>query len=296
MDLYLMSPPHPNWTIVGRANFRSSRAEIVDPARARREWLRLAEGIEALGGTVAVLPSDPVLSGMPFAANAGHPLPAATPGTKPRFVLPRMKPAHRVGERYRWRPFVEALGFEAVDPATDLWEGQGDVATFQGVTLLFWGARTTRSGLESVRPLFQGEVLELETEELATHGDLAVLPLEHAGSMLACADLLHSDSLAALEARFGRDAIHLVSQEEILHFATNGLPIGDTLLASTTLPSRVRRILERDGMKVVELAMPELAEKAGGSSRCLVCVVPDAPDTLTIPAEARLASWARSLV
>ena len=46
MDLYFMSPPHPTWSIVGKANFRSKKAEAVDPLRARREWLSVAQGIE----------------------------------------------------------------------------------------------------------------------------------------------------------------------------------------------------------------------------------------------------------
>src|SRR5688572_14972520 len=107
MDLYFMSPPHPAWSLRGRANFKSRAAAEVDPLRARREWLALAEGIEALGGTVVVLPTmDAELTGLPFAAEAGHPLAASSPGARPRFLLPRMKPEHRQRERELWGPFM----------------------------------------------------------------------------------------------------------------------------------------------------------------------------------------------
>jgi hypothetical protein len=57
VDLYLMSPPHPEWALRARANFRSQKAEPVDPRLARQEWLALARAIEALGGTSRCLVS-----------------------------------------------------------------------------------------------------------------------------------------------------------------------------------------------------------------------------------------------
>jgi N-dimethylarginine dimethylaminohydrolase len=295
MDLYLMSPPHPSWSLKGRANPRSRRAGTVDAVRARHEWLALAEGIEALGGTVAVLPPDAELTGLPYAAEAGHPLPPIEPGQKPRFILPRMKVEHRQRERERWAPFVERLGFTVVELEDGIWEGQGDVATADGATLLFYGGRTDLVGAHAARRHMSGEILELRVREPAFHGNMALLPLEHAGTLLVCADVVDDDSLALLEARFGRDRIHFVSEEEIQAYSTNGLPVGDTVLCPSILPARVRRIIERDGMKVAELEMAELCEKAGGASRCLVCVAKGVGDAITLPEDAKLPGWADEL-
>lgn len=287
-----MSPPHPEWSLRGRVNFRSRDAADVDPLRAGREWLALAEGIEALGGTVVVLPpSDVALSGLPFAAEAGHPLPPATEGGKPRFLLPSMKPEHRRPERAVWGPFMEKLGFEVIPIDEGIWEGQGDVASFDGATLLFWGGRTDVRGMHTAKRHFSGEILEINIWEPAFHGNMAVLPLDRADSMLVCADVLHEDSLALLEARVGRDRMHFVTEEEMLCYSTNGLPVGDTVLAPSTLPPRVRGLLEREGYKVAELRMTELCEKAGGASRCLVCKLADAPSSIVVPAEHRLAAF-----
>src|SRR3954463_14435991 len=98
LDLYLMSPPSPGWALRGRANFRSREAPPVDAARARREWLALAEAIEAHGGTVVALPppSDE-LTGMPYAAECGH-IVSNVDGA-PIFLLPRMASPHRKPER-----------------------------------------------------------------------------------------------------------------------------------------------------------------------------------------------------
>jgi N-dimethylarginine dimethylaminohydrolase len=283
MDLYFMSPPPAGWSLRGRANFRSRAAAEVDAAGARLEWLTLAERIESLGGTVVVLePTDDTLSGLPYAAEAGHPLPPLKPGGKPRFILPRMKPEHRRGEKDRWAPFVTELGFEVIELGVGIWEGQGDVASFDGCTLLFWGGRTDRVGEQAARAHFSGEVIELEIREPAFHGNMGALPLAHADTLMACADVLEDDALAVLEARFGKDRMHLVSEEEIRLYATNGLPIGDTVLCPSIVPERVRKVMERSGMKVDLLPMPELCEKAGGASRCLVATFEAAPP-LQIP-------------
>jgi len=80
-----------------------------------------------------------------------------------------------------------------------------------------------------------------------------------------------------------------VTQDEIRCYATNGLPIGISLLAPSIIPPRVRTICEELGMRVVLLPMGELCEKAGGASRCLVSYA-RVPDEIAarIPGDNRL--------
>jgi len=293
MDLVLMSPPPPTWSLRGRSNFKSEAAPEVDAAAARREWLALARGIEARGARVAVLPSDDELTGLPFAAEAGHPLPPIA-GDKPRFLLSRMQPEHRQGEGKRWAPFLTRIGFEVIELASGIWEGQSDVADFDGTTLLFFGGRTDREGLEHAKKHFVGDILTIELRAAAFHGNMAVLPLPHAGCLLVCADEVEDDGLALLEARFGRDRMHFVSAEEMKAYATNGLPIDSCLLSPSCTPNRVSKLVTGAGMNVELLPMTELCEKAGGASRCLVCVVNDATG-LVVPEDARLSKWERAL-
>lgn len=288
MDLFLMSPPHPRWRLVGRANFRSEVAAEVDPQKARDEWLSVARAIEARGGVVAVLPPREDLSGLTYAAEAGHPLPPRTAGGKPRFLLPRMKPEHRRGERDAWKPFVERLGFETIELDRGTWEGQGDVATFGRHTLLFYGGRTDREGLDAARVHFEGDVIPVEIEAPAFHGNMAVLPVPSIHKLIVCADVVLDDSLALLEARIGRDRMHFVSSEEMRCYSTNPVALGKALLAPSILPPRVHSLFEKDGLEIVSLPMEELCEKAGGGSRCLVCRFPDAPDSMSIPDDVRL--------
>lgn len=290
-DLYLMSPPGTDWQLRGRANFRSREAAPVDATKARLEWLALAEAIEKTGAMVIVAPPVPGLSGMPYAAECGH---VVRDGDRVRFLLPRMFAEHRKGEAEHWANVVKKLGWETVDLGGGTWEAQGDVALFDGVTLLFFGGRTDREGFERARAYFPGEVLPIEVREPAFHGNMALLPLPAADRILVCPDVLVGDSLARLEQRFGRERLLLVSEAEIRSYATNGLPVGKKLLAPSLVPERVRDLVTSLGMEVVLLKMDEVCGKAGGASRCLVCHVPDAPET-HVPDEHRLARFAAEI-
>lgn len=281
-----MSPPGPDWALRGRANFRSREAAQVDARAARREWLALAEAIEARGGTVAALyPPSADLTGMPYAAECGH---VVMSGGRPRFLLPNMAAPHRRGERAHWEALAGRMGLSPTDIGGGTWEAQGDVATFDGATLLFFGGRTDRAGMEAAARFFEGEVLRIEIREPAFHGNMALLPLPAADRLLVCHDVMSPGSRDALAARFGEARLVPVSEEEIRSYATNGLPIGRSLLAPHLIPPRVADLVLAAGMEVVTLDMRELCEKAGGASRCLVSIA-SAPDGLVfVPEESRL--------
>jgi N-dimethylarginine dimethylaminohydrolase len=294
MDLFLMSPPGRTWALRGRNNFRSREAPQVDARQARREWLALAREIEARGGTVVALPSpSELLTGMPYAAECGQVIPRE--GAPPLFVLPRMMSAHRQTERDHWAPLARSLGMEVVDPGVGIWEAHGDVATFDGATLLFWGGRTTLDGLEAAARYFPGEVVRVQVREPAFHGNMAVLPLPAVDRLMVCPEVMAPDSYARLRERFGEQRLLTVTEAEIRGYATNGLPVGRDLLAPSVVPDAVRARLALLGMRVVPLTMRELCEKGGGSSRCLVSRAQVDEGAVRIPAEYRLAAVAKDI-
>lgn len=292
MDLYLMSPPHPQWAIRARANFRSREAAPVDALVARQEWLALARAIEQLGGTVVALESpSPELTGMPYAAECGQVV--AREGKAPLFLLPRMAHPHRQGEREHWERLARAMGMEVADPGEGTWEAQGDVAHFDGCTLLFHGGRTDRTGMEAARRLMEAagalpEVLEVEVHEPAFHGNMALLAVPTVNRMLVCPSVVAPSSMQALRNRFG-DRLIEVSEDEIRCYATNALPVGRTLLTPSVAPEWVLRLFSEAGMEIRSLSMKELCEKGGGASRCLVSWATVPEGSVRIPEENRLA-------
>jgi arginine dihydrolase len=291
VDLFLMSPPGRAWALRGRANFRSQDAAPVDARAARREWLAFAQALEARGGVVVALPSpSEALTGMPYAAECGHVL--AREGALPLFLLPRMFSPHRRAERDHWALLAQRMGMEVVDPGAGIWEAHGDVATFDGATILFYGVRTNREGMEAAARYFSGEVLRVQLLEPAFHGNMALLPLPAVDKMLVCPEAIVPASYALLEQRFGRERLLPVAMEEIRCYATNGLPLGREVLAPTVLPERVRTLLEALGMRVTTLTLRELCEKGGGASRCLVSHARLEPGSFIVPEENRLAAVA----
>ncbi len=299
VDLFLMSPPHPQWAIRARANFRSREAAPVDARTARREWLALALAIERLGGTVVALEApSPELTGMPYAAECGQIVPRE--GRAPLFILPRMAHAHRRAERDHWERLARAMGMACADPGAGTWEAQGDVAHFDGCTLLFHGGRTDRAGMEGARRLMEeagalGEVLEVEVREPAFHGNMALLAVPAVDRMLVCPSVVSPASMAALRRRFGAERLIEVSEDEIRNYATNALPVGRTLLTPSVAPERVLRLLSEAGMEICSLSMKELCEKGGGASRCLVSWAAVPEGSVHLPEENRLSSVARSI-
>jgi N-dimethylarginine dimethylaminohydrolase len=282
VDLFLMSPPAPTWQLRGRANFRSETAAPVDARAAIREWVSLADAIEARGGRVVSLipPHDTDLTGLPYAAECGH---IVEQGGDLIFLAPSMFAPHRKRERDLWRPLASSLGARVVDLPRGLWEAQGDVAELRGRTLLFFGGRTDREGLDAVRGFFPRDAIEIQVRQPAFHGNMAALPLEAAGKLLVCPDVIEGDGVAQLRAAFGEDAIVPVSVDEIRLYATNGLPIGRDVLAPHLTPRRVVDLMRSWGLDVTILPMVELCEKAGGASRCLVSRAHVDEAKITIP-------------
>lgn len=284
IDLFFMSPPGPSWQLRGRANFRSASAPQVVASAAIREWVGLADALEARGGRVVCLvpPRDTLLTGLPYAAECGH---VVEVKGELRFLLPNMAAPHRQGEKELWRALAGKMGIKTVDLPSGVWEAQGDVAEFQGRTILFYGGRTDRAGLDGVIPYFPDNALVIEVREPAFHGNMALLPLDAADRLIVCPDVIEGDGVARLEDAFGREALYPVSVEEIRRYATNGLPVGSSLLAPHLTPARVVDYVRSLGIEVMSLPMVELCEKAGGASRCLVSRARVAEGRLNIPEE-----------
>lgn len=283
IDLYLMSPPGPDWQLRGRANFRSEAAAPVNAHAAILEWSALADAIEFRGGRVVCLIPErgTTLTGLPYAAECGQ---IVEREGELLFLLPTMFAPHRKGERALWRPVAEALGLKPVD-LDGTWEAQGDVATFRGRTLLFFGGRTDSAGVASAARYFPADAILLEVRQPAFHGNMAALPLEAAGKLLVCPEVILGDGLARLLAAFGKERIVPVSVDEIRAYATNGLPIGGDVLAPHLVPERVTDLMKSWGLRVASLPMRELCEKAGGASRCLVSYASVDAARISIPRE-----------
>lgn len=287
MASYLLSYPGPSWHIRGAKNFRSASHPPTDPAKARREWLSLADAIRALGGEVAVLAPpalEPPLTGLVYTANTGHLLTAPR-----RFLLSRMSAPHRQEEGRTLRAFFERAGIP-VEEATHPWEGQAEITRLpEDRYLLSWGVRSTKESAEEVAQKLPpgSQALDVQLREPFFHGDTCLSFLENRageGLLLAYVGALVNRELRDIEA-FGekRFEIYPIHEKDALAYACNSLCVNGTVLAPKGLSEGLLEGLRRRGFAVEELDLEELFGKGGGGPRCLVNELGD----LEIPAFAR---------
>ncbi|MEZ4302640.1 MAG: hypothetical protein R3B70_47375 [Polyangiaceae bacterium] len=203
-----------------------------------------------------------------------------------------MAAPHRRGERV---PLGVPRREDGADPDEDIgggtWKRKAMSRPSTASRCCSSAARTDRApAWRPRRALLRRRGAQAGDPQPAFHGNMALLPLPAANRMLVCEDVMETASFMSLVDRFGAERVALVSEGEIRSYATNGLPIGPTLLAPHLIPSRVAALVTSAGMTVEILSLRELCEKAGGASRCLVSHA-RLPDGLVhLPEENRLSA------
>jgi len=278
---YLMSPPRTDWTLRGRANFRSREAGGVDARRARREWSDLADAIVEAGGEVVVCPPHPArpLTGMIYTAEAGEFY--RTDEGERRFLLPNMAVEHRRLEADWIGGLFEGLGIrtEAVEA---VWEAQGDAirGAVAGEVVHTWGrgpdGRTEAAAFEEISGKLGDRELHLQFEaDPWFHGNTFINVYRAAESATDPAAILLVCPAALPEAEFDRltdflDAeVRTIDRDQSLGYDTNALQVGDTVLAPSTLSETADRAFRDLGLDIVRLDLGELFTKGGGAPVCL---------------------------
>lgn len=275
--VFLMSPPRPDWTLRGRANFLSSSSSAAPPSpkQALTDWFGVADAIEAAGGSVLVLPpsAEENLTGMPYTAEAGM-LGRDTAG--PVFVLPNVKPPHRKGEAAVIRRFVEPLGWR-VRTTTALWEGQGDALRVDDARVVHTAgegpaARSEPGAYAEVADLFSPRhVLLRFRAEPWFHGNTFLGFYRGKGRLVA---LCCTAALLPGEERKLRDFVPdaelvVVDASTSRAYATNALQVNDAVIAPRGLPTEVHDLWKGLGLRVVELPLPALFSTGGGAAVCM---------------------------
>lgn len=185
LDRVLMADPA-EFDIVESINSHMSdaggRLHCVDRARARAQWVALADAYRAAGIVVCILDAPPGLHDFCFAANPALILPL--PGGRCECWLSRMAHASRRGEVQYYHSFARAAGLpicEMPDYVTKF-EGTGDAILHPGKFLLHAGVGP-RSASEAWRALSAAHAdLDILTYTLVNenyyHLDTALAPLD----------------------------------------------------------------------------------------------------------------------
>lgn len=287
--LFLMSPPRLDWTLRGKANFRSQSADPVNATKARAEWSELADAIVEAGGDVVVCPPNPRknLTGLIYTAEAGE-LYRGTDGQH-RFLLPNMAVEHRREEADWIGGFMEGLGIQT-RAVRARWEAQGDaLRALHGTRVVHtFGSgkyrRTEARAYEEVAHRLGGRHIQIHFKaDPWFHGNTFLnfyegpeLPprLGEEKSriptvMLVCPDALMPGELERL-GRFVPEAeVVRITREESFGYDTNCLQVNNTVIGSSSMSDKAEHVFRNLGLEVVKLDLSELFIKGGGAPVCL---------------------------
>lgn len=275
--IYLMSPPRRDWSLRGRANFKSRGAGGVDAEQARREWAALADAIVDAGGEVVVLPpGDASLTGMIYTAEAGELFRSADRSL--HYLLPNMAAEHRRGEADHIAQFVQReLGAE-VHEVRAVWEAQGDAirATHGDAIVHTYGvgpeSRTWAEAYDEVAHLLSPQHIQIAfCADPWFHGNTFLQFFRHGELrlMVVCPDALLEGEYDRLRAFVGDMEIVEISAEESRGYDTNALQVGRTVLAPQSFSKKTYQAVEDLGLTVRRLQLGELFSKGGGAPVCL---------------------------
>lgn len=298
----LMGDPT-HFSVRGGANPHTRNAlgikKSVDAALARQQWHRMARVLIAHGCEVFVIPSDPLLPGLVYPANAGFLYPlertsasAAAPRT---FHLAHLLPT-RAAEREVYRPFIRKMGF-ATREIMSRFEGEADFFP-AGEYMIFtcgrlerqrfvpqlgfppwkrvYGFRSDPRAVEELRAVVGSrEILSLELiNEAHYHGDTVLCSFGARRSrLLAYPGGLAPDSRRRLAAAFGDHLIEL-SAGDAARYAANAFQVEHEGRLHLFLPEGVSGALLGQvrgcGVEPVTVNVSEFLAKGGGSIKCMI--------------------------
>jgi lysine-ketoglutarate reductase/saccharopine dehydrogenase-like protein (TIGR00300 family) len=237
----------------------------VDRARvplAAEQWRGLHEVLSREAAVELVTPR-PGLPDMVFTANAGLVLDQDV-------ILSRFLHRERQGEEPHFRSWFQQHGFRVHELPKDLpFEGAGD-ALFDRVRPLLWAGYGFRTELDAHSILAASLGVEVVSLRLIDkrfyHLDTCLCPLE-GGFILYYPPAFDARSNNQIERRIPSDKRLVLEEGDAIHFAANGVNVGDVLVlhrAGEALKAR----LAAAGFRVFEAPLTEFL-KAGGTAKCL---------------------------
>lgn len=275
----LMSDPR-HFDIRGAANPHTrddrGRKKTVDRNRALDQWHGYVDRLLDAGVDVYVVPPEPDLTGMVFAANAGYLIDRpkrAVPLHRKRFLPSHFTADHRRGESTQFEQFMGQMGCSIESYPEDLrFEGEADAFPVADEWIFTYGFR---SDPEMRDWLARKTGITLDAFELSDpayyHGDCLLCDLGDA-ALGWCGGLTDRDA-ERLRALFGNQLLEL-SDEEAATFVGNSFyvePERQRLLFTVhDIPDPLTKRIEDRGIDIIRVDVSEMFGKGGGGPKCMV--------------------------
>jgi len=269
-DRFLMCPPEFYQVDYVINPWMEGNVDRASVALAARQWSGFHELLarEAMIETVRPHPGSP---DMVFTANAGLVLGQDV-------ILGRFLHRERQGEEPHFRDWFQKQGFRVHELPKDLpFEGAGD-ALFDRDQPLLWAGYGFRTELDAhilLASLLRVEVVSLRLiDKRFYHLDTCLCPLKN-GYLLYYPPAFDTRSNHQIERRIPADKRLILEEADAIHFAANGVNIGNLLILHRAGESLKAR-LAGAGFRVLESSLTEFI-KAGGSAKCLTLRLSESP-------------------
>jgi N-dimethylarginine dimethylaminohydrolase len=260
--IYMMCPPE-YFAVEYAINPWMDPGAAVDAELAVKQWEKLRETLVGLGHVVHVLPPQPGLPDMVYAANGGFSIDGTVYGA--RFRYPQRTPeaaAHRAF-------YAAAGGWRYVAPSA-INEGEGDFAyvagVLGGVVLAGYGFRTEPAAHREAQEVLRRPVLSLHlTDPRFYHLDVALAAVDDTN--IAYYPGAFSPASREVLRRMFPYAV-LADEADAVAFGLNLISDGRTVVLNseaTALGAKLRAA----GYEPVHVELGEL-KKGGGSVRCCI--------------------------
>jgi N-dimethylarginine dimethylaminohydrolase len=234
----------------------------VDVELAVKQWTGLRETLLELGHTVHVLPAEPGLPDMVYAANGAFMVDGISYGA--RFRHPQ-----RSREAVAHQAYHEAQGWRFV-PANETNEGEGDFTylpeAYGGTILAGYGFRTEPAAHAEAQEVLGRPVVSLRlTDPRFYHLDTALAPLDD--RTVAYFPGAFSAAAQRVLAQLFPDAVH-ADEADAHAFGLNLVSDGRHVLLNSEATAMAAKV-EAAGYVPVLVELSEL-KKGGGSVKCCV--------------------------
>jgi N-dimethylarginine dimethylaminohydrolase len=264
--ILMVSPEYFDITYAINPHMKDSSGKLnqIDKPKAVKQWKALKSLYEKLGFEVCVIPGQPGLPDMVFAANQAI-------FFNDKILLSHMRSEYRRPEIEHFRKWFTEKGYTVFDlEAADLClEGNGDTQFHSATNRVYgaYGPRTDRAVYEELFRRFDLEVVDLElVKEEFYHLDTCFSILGET-TVAICPDAFSKEGLASIKACF-KNVINVSAEESKNFFACNcHCPNGkDVILQKGAI--QFVEALNKHGFAVHEVETSEFI-KAGGSVFCL---------------------------
>lgn len=181
-------------------------------------------------------------------------------------VVSRYRYKERQGETEHYLSWLKNHGFEVIDPAPIVYEGQGDTLLVEDLILQGYGFRSDKESIKVLSEAFPNKtVVPLRlADERFYHLDTCCFPINRK-LIYYYEKAFDQNSIDAIKKLFEQAVA--VSDEEAFSFALNSVAL-DHCAITNVRAKRFNDRLSSFGVKVVPLDMSEFM-KSGGAVKCL---------------------------